>query len=118
MLVSALRKDRFGIRLLALAVVLWIAFGLTSFGRTMSGDSLALHMFIPKMVAASGALHREWFQAPNEFYGLPGEMTYAALMLLANEDAAQVFTWIGNLAGAMILVALHGDFDRLSLGSE
>ena len=113
MLVSALRKERFGIRLLALAVALWIAFGLTSFGRMMSGDNLALHMFIPKMVAASGALDREWLQAANEFYGLLGEMTYAALMLLANDDAAQVFTWTASLAGAMVLV---GICDRAGLG--
>ena len=115
MLVSALRKERFGIRLLALAVALWIAFGLTSFGRMMSGDNLALHMLIPKMIAASGALDREWFQAANEFYGLLGEMTYAALMLLANDDAAQVFTWTANLAGAMVLV---GICDRAGLGSR
>lgn len=113
MLLFALRKERFGIRLLVIALALWMAFGLISFGRTMSGDSLALHMLIPKMVAASGALDREWFQSGNEFYGLLGEMNYAALMLLANDDAAQVFTWAASLAAAMVLV---GICDRAGLG--
>ena len=113
MLLSALSNERCGIRLLAIAVAPWMAFGLISFGRPMSGDSLALHMLIPKMVAASGALDTQWFQSANEFYGLLGEMSYAALMLLANDDAAQVFTWIASLAGAMVLV---GICDRAGLG--
>src|SRR4051794_13542931 len=94
MLAAALRRESIGIRLLALGVTLWIALGVTGLGSRMSGDSLALHMMIGKLVAASGVLERHWFQDANEFYGLVGEMTYAALMQIANQDAAQIFTWV------------------------
>ncbi len=110
---SALRKESVGVQLLALAVVLWIAFGFTSFGRTMSGDGLALHMMVGKFTSASGALHRYWFVTGNEFYGVLGEMTHAALMELANPDAAQVFSWAANLAGAL---ALLGICERAGIG--
>ena len=56
----------------------------------MYGDGLALHMMVGKFTSASGALHRYWFVTGNEFYGVLGEMTHAALMELANPDAAQV----------------------------
>jgi hypothetical protein len=112
-LVARLREENVAIRLLALGVALWIAFGFTSFGRIMSGDSLALHMMLGKFVTASGTLERDWFSVNNEYYGLLGEMTYAALMQLANQEAAQVFTWAANLAAAMVLV---GVCDRAGLG--
>ena len=113
MLAAALRRESIGIRLLALGVTLWIALGVTGLGSSMSGDSLALHMMIGKLVAASGMLERHWFQNANESYGLVGEMTYAALMQIANQDAAQIFTWVANLAGAMVLV---GICDKAGLG--
>jgi hypothetical protein len=110
---TELCKESVGIRLLTLAVTLWMALGLTSLGSRMSGDALALHMKIGKVVAASGALQRQWFSVNNEYYGLLGEMTYAALMQLANADAARMFTWAASLAAALVLV---GVCDRAGLG--
>ncbi len=113
MLALRLRAEHFTTLLLAFAVAVWIGFGFFSFGRVMSGDSLALHMMVAKLTAASGTLERDWFSVNNEYYGLLGEMTYAALMLLANDDAAQIFTFVANLAAALVLL---GICERCGLG--
>src|SRR5262249_37995523 len=89
-----LRRQRLGIRVLLLATLAWMLFTFTSLGRSFSGDSLALHMMIAKIAAATGTLEQFWFQPGNEYFGLLGEMTYAVLMQLGNDDAAQMSTWV------------------------
>jgi hypothetical protein len=110
---KALLNERLGIGLLLLMVLAWIIATFASLGRPFSGDSLALHMMVAKATAASGALERLWFQPGNEFYGALGEMTYAALMKLGNDDAAQMSTWIAMLASAAVLL---GICERAGLG--
>lgn len=89
----ALRQERLGIRILGVMIVAWAAFTFAALGRPFSGDSLVLHMMIPKMSAASGTLERHWFQPGNEYFGVLGEMTYAALMRIGNDDVARMSTW-------------------------
>jgi hypothetical protein len=105
-LMVAQKSEPLGVRVLLVATVLWIAFTFTCLGREPSGDSLALHLMVAKAAAAAGSVRREWFQLGNEYFGLLGEMTYAALMKIGNEDAAQIFTWLTSIAGAAILLGI------------
>jgi hypothetical protein len=100
----ALRKERWEVSLLLLLVLGWMVFTFTSLGRPFSGDGLALHMLVPKMVAESGVLLRTYFQSANEFYGVLGEMNYAALIQFGSADAAQMLTYVAGLGLAVVLV--------------
>ena len=90
---DALQTELLGIRILVLAIMAWFVCTFAALGRPVSGDSMALHMMVPKMAAAAGTLERYWFQPGNEYFGLLGEMTYAALMRIGNDEAAQMSTW-------------------------
>ena len=100
----SLRRERLGIRVLLLAALASMIFTFAALGRPLSGDLLALHMMISKVTAASGMLERNWFQPGNEYFGLLGEMTYAVLMQIGNEDAAQMITWPVFFAISAVLV--------------
>ena len=100
----ALRTESIAFSLLLLLVLCWIAFAFTALGRPLSGDGLALHMLLPKVVASSGVLLREYFQPANEFYGILGEMNYALLMQIGSDDAAQMLTYFASIALAVVLI--------------
>src|SRR5262245_20464459 len=102
----ALREEPLGLRVLLLATFLWMAFTFTALGRPVSGDSLFQHMMLPKATAASGMLERSWFNPGNEYFGVLGEMTYAVLFLLGNDDAAQMSTWMVAFAMAGVLLGI------------
>lgn len=105
---ASLRRERWGMRVLLFAALAAMVYTFTSLGRELTGDSLALHLMIPKLVAAAGTLERNWFQPGNEDFGILGEMTYAAVMLIGNADAAQMVTWPLFLAMAAVLIGICG----------
>ena len=100
----SLRRERLSIRVLLLAALASMVFTFAALGRPLSGDSLALHMMVSKIAAASGMLERNWFQPGNEYFGVLGEMTYAVLMQIGNEDAAQMITWPVFFAISAVLI--------------
>jgi hypothetical protein len=110
---SELRGIPLGLQLVLAGSVGLLFYSFTSLGRDLSGDPLALHMMVAKGSAASGLLERHWFQAGNEYFGLVGEMTYAVLMQIGNEDAAQMVTWVVLFAIAAVLM---GICTKLGLG--
>jgi hypothetical protein len=105
---TEVRLEGVAFSLLALAILLAFLFSLAAVGRPFSGDALALHIMIPKLAAASGMLERHWFQPGNEYFGLLGEMTYAALMAIGNDDAAQMVTWVVLPVFAAVLAGTCG----------
>jgi hypothetical protein len=101
-----LRRAPVGLQFVLAGAIGMSAYCFASLGRELSGDPLALHMMVAKGAAASGLLERHWFQAGNEYFGLVGEMTYAVLMQIGNEDAAQMVTWIVMFAIASALMGI------------
>ena len=101
-----LRRAPLGLRLVLVFALASFTYSFTSLGREFSGNSLALHMMVAKAAAASGLLERHWFQAGNESYGLIGEMTYAVLIQIGRDDAAQMVTWVVLFAIAATLVGI------------
>jgi hypothetical protein len=110
---TALQLEGFGLRLVVLAIMVSIGLSFAALGRPFSGDGLALHLMIPKVAAASGMLERHWFQPGNEYFGVLGEMTFAALMRIGKADAAQMSTWAVLLVFIALLV---GICERVGLG--
>jgi hypothetical protein len=102
----SLRRQPLAWQLIAGLVVLSALAGLTTLGRVMSGDSMALHMLIPKVVAASHRLDAKMFMEANAYYGLQGEMTYAGFMSLGSPDAAQLSSWLALVAAAFVFAGL------------
>jgi hypothetical protein len=92
--------------ILALVTVAWILMGFTALTESLSGDSLNLHMLIPKVVAHSQVLTNEFFNARNTYFGLQGEMHHALLLSLGSQDAAKLFSWPTMMAGALMLVSI------------
>jgi hypothetical protein len=105
---TELRRGPASLAILALLTVGWMLFGFTALATPLSGDSLALHMLIPKVVADSHQLTTQFFNSRISYFGVQGEMHHAALLSLASPDAAKLFSWPTMMAGALMLVSICG----------
>lgn len=105
-LVVDLWRGPFSLTVLAFATVGWALIGFTALTHSLSGDSLNLHMLIPKVVADSHVLTSQFFNFRISYFGLQGEMHHAALLSLGSPEAAKLFSWPTMMAGALMLASV------------
>lgn len=94
-------------RVLVLLVVSFIMIdAVGAFILPPDGDAEAFYMVFPKILAHSERLipQRNYFSFSQN--GLFGEMHFAALMSIAGNEAAKVFSWVTSLSLALILLGI------------
>jgi hypothetical protein len=96
------------IRFLAGLLVAVIAMhGIAAYVRPPVGDAEAFYMVYPKIIAATERLTAmPGLYAAFSSIGLPAELHFAALMLLADPHAAKLFVWPVCLSAAAMLAGI------------